>query len=152
VKLRPRYIAVVVSLIMSVTVALLAFYSRPNVAVTLTFAGYTNDQTGLYTFAIFRLSNHTRHIFACMQGPLEVKSQQGWLEDNEHTGFQHRPNLEPGKHMTITLLSPPTNKIWRANFVLHKMTIRPTWQLKIMGFRWQTTPNTYLIRSAEIGN
>lgn len=153
-KLRTVLISLLVVLCLTLT-ALFASMKR-NVPVTVTFAGYTNDQTGLHTFGAFRLTNHTSQHFHCVQGPLEVKSTHGWREVNDHTGYRHGV-LDPRTNMIITLLSPTTNGIWRANFEFQNMPRRSVWwentraALVRRGLYWQKKPKTHMVTTPEIG-
>lgn len=155
VKLKISLISLLV--LMSFTLALPFALRDRREPVTVAFAGYTNEPTGLYTFAAFRLANQTRHDLACVQESLEIKSPQGWIQDNDHTGYQHG-GLQPGENRVITLLSPTTNGIWRANFQFQCVSMRPLWWHRIRaafgrrGIHWHDKSKTYSVRTAEIGN
>lgn len=152
-KLRTVLISLIVGLCLILT-ALFASMKR-SFPVTVTFAGYTNDQTGQHTLAAFRLTNHTSQHFHCMQLTLEVKSAQGWIHDNDHTGYQHGI-LYPRTNMIITLLSPTTNGIWQANFEFQNMPRRSVWWVKMeaalarRNIYWKRDPKTYVVTTAEI--
>ena len=144
-------------LVLSVAFAL-RFVMLDDSPPVVTFVGYTNEPTGLYRFAAFRISNQTRHHVGCVQGPLEVKSPAGWIEDNNHTGYQHG-GASPGKEWVITLLAPTTNRVWRATFQFQATPpMRPRWQERIrsafarIGVPWREKQKTYVVTTGEIAS
>lgn len=146
-----------ISLLVGLCLILIMVFAsmEPTLPVTVTFAGYTNDQTGLHTFAAFQLTNQTSQHFHCVQLTLEVKSPQGWMHDNDHTGSQHGI-LHARTNMIIALLSPTTNGIWRANFEFQNMPRHSLWWIKTQAalarrnIHWQREPKTYVVTTAEI--
>src|SRR5207247_196602 len=111
---------------------------RRAIQVSVTFGGYTNDPwvdpRGLSSFAIFRITNGTRNLVACRQGPVEAKSAAGWVQNNDHTNTYYSPSLEPGNGMQIILSVPATNTVWRANFVFQEAHIPSYWRYKVTTF------------------
>ncbi len=96
-------------------------------SVSVTFLCYTNcDVRGMndmYTWAWFRIENHSPFMLACQQGALDVERAGAWLQDTNRLGYRYDPIVEPGQSLTVSMMPPANASRWRSSFLLTKMPI-----------------------------
>ena len=153
-KMKRKLLLLVVLALLLVAGAFLASRDRISRSVSVVFVGYTNfDTAGFndqYTWAWFRLENHSPFMLACLQGPLDVERAGRWLQDTNRLGHNYDRVIEPGKSLTISMMPPRDATRWRSNFLLVRMNTRSysSARLKLayfmdslrlyrIGFRWR---------------
>jgi hypothetical protein len=98
------------------------FGVRNNGAVSVRFLCYTNcDTRGIndqYTWAWFRIENHSGAWLSISQGPLLFKGLDGWQVDTNRVGHPYEATIEPGGNLILSLMPPQGASFWRSSFVV----------------------------------
>jgi hypothetical protein len=82
----------------------------------------------LYTWAGFRLENHSPSPLSFSQGPLDIERGGKWISDTNRIRYPFGPTLDSGKTKIVSMMPPEGATKWRTSFFVTRVNI-PTTQL-----------------------
>jgi hypothetical protein len=105
----------------------IAFFTRPlGPPLTLSLVSYSHDVRELWHYqnatngvvGILAVTNRTSHIWQCMHGSVQVRTQKGWIDDEGWTSAgreEMSTQLCPGKRMVFSFPAPAGTNNWRCS-------------------------------------